>query len=408
MPGAYTLLFDTKPADDELYAAVMSIEVEEALDLPGALQITVPVSATSDGDLTYVADARFGPLVNVAVVADPGSGPLDAGGPLAGAAGASLGGALGGAAGGGGPKGKQCIFDGYVLSQKLKLQTGTTDASLEIWGQDATWLMNLEERVKEWVDVTDADVAGAIFADYGIAPASANSDEDSAAHAEDGHSLMQRGSDIRFLRDLARRTGKLCRVFCADQPGQRTGWFAAPKLDGDPVAALTLNDPVSWNVDALDFAWDVSRPTAVTARQALFTDSDPGGANGDTASSGLTTLGARDLATFAGKPMTVLLAAPVDDGGELSMRARAVLRDADWFARCEGMADLSRLGVVLRAGALVGVAGVGAIFSGTYLVWSVRHTLTATSHKMSFELVRNAVGPAAGGAGALSSLLNAL
>jgi phage protein D len=398
-------MFNGAPADADLYAAISAIEVEEALDLPSAVQLTLPVSATTDGDLTYVSDPRFGPLMNVAVVADPSSGPLSAG-PLAGAAGAALGDALG--SGGGGPAGKQCIFDGYILSQKLKLQTGTTDASLELWGQDATWLMNLQERVKEWVDLTDADVASAIFADYGIGPASNNRDEDSATHSEDGHSLMQRGSDIRFLRELARRTGKLCRVFCADQPGQRIGWFAAPKLDGDPAATLTLNDPTSWNVDALDFEWDVSRPTGVVARQALFTDSDPDGAIGDTSSSGLTTLGDRDLATFAGQPMQVLLAAPVDDGGELSMRAAAVLRDAGWFVRCQGQADLTRLGIVLRAGALVRVDGVGTMFSGTYLVRSVRHTITATSHKMSFVLLSNAVGAAPGGAGALSALLNAL
>jgi hypothetical protein len=406
MSGSYSLMFDGEPADHDMYAAVMSIEVEEALDLPGALKLTVPVSVTAEGDLTYVSDSQFGPLVNVAVVADPGSSRLDAGAALAGNA--IAGAATAAPGGGGGPSGSQCIFDGYILSQKLRLQTGTTDASLELYGQDATWLMNLEERAKEWVDVTDADVAGAIFADYGIVPADGNRDEDSAAHTEEGHSLMQRGSDIRFLRDLARRTGKICRVTCAHEPGQRTGWFAPPKLDGDPVATLVLNDPDAWNVDYLDFEWDVSRPSAVAARQALFSDNDPDGASGDTDSSGLNLLGDTGLASFARKPMQVLLAAPVDDGGELSMRARAVLRDAGWFVRCEGAADLSRLGIVLRAGSLVDVDGVGATFSGTYLVWSVHHVISATAHKMSFVLLRNAVGAPSQGAGTLDALLGAL
>jgi phage protein D len=404
MSTSYSVQFDGKPADAELYAALTSVEVEEAMDLPGALQLTLPVSATAEGDLTFVADARFGPLVNVAVVADPGVTLTDAGGPLAGAT-STLGGALGNSSE---PAGPQCIFDGYILSQKLKLQTGTTHASLQVWAQDASWMMNLDERVKEWVDLTDADIAEAIFRNYGIAPADANRDEDSAAHAEVGHSLMQRASDIQFLRDLARRTGKLCRVTCADRPGKRIGWFAAPKLDGTPSATLVLNDPTRWNVYALEFEWDATRPTAVAARQALFNDNDPDGAAGDTSSSGLRLLGTRDLADFTGKTMKVLLAAPVDDGGELSLRARAVLRDADWFVRCEGQADLTRLGVVLRAGRLVDVAGVGATYSGTYLVWSVRHTITTMSHKMNFVLLRNALGTTGGGAGALGALANAL
>jgi hypothetical protein len=56
----------------------------------------------------------------------------------------------------------------------------------------------------------------------------------------------------------------------------------------------------------------------------------------------------------------------------------------------------------------VGVQGVGAMYSGTYLVWSVRHTIEASAHKMNFVLLRNAVGGAAGGADALGALLSTL
>ena len=96
----------------------------------------------------------------------------------------------------------------------------------------------------------------------------------------------------------------------------------------------------------------------------------------------------------------------MDNGGELSMRATSLLRESGWFVRCEGEADVARLGVVLRAGTIVSVAGIGTLHSGTYLVWSVRHTITADAHKMKFVLVRNAVGPApSGGAGGLAGLV---
>ena len=70
----------------------------------------------------------------------------------------------------------------------------------------------------------------------------------------------------------------------------------------------------------------------------------------------------------------------------------------------------TRLGVVLRAGTIVDDRRASArLHSGKYLVWSVRHTITADSHKMKFVLVRNAVGPApAGGAGGLAALAGAL
>jgi phage protein D len=373
--ATYELYFDGTSADDALHDSISMLEVEENLDLPSALQLTLPVALDAGGDLTFVNDARFKPLANVAVVVSADG------------------------------EQSHCIFDGYVLTQKLHLDSGVAASTLQVWGQDATWLMNLEEKVREWADVTDADVAGSIFDEYGISPAGDNSSDDSPSHTEDKHTLMQRGSDIQFLRMLARRNGKLCRVACADAPGARTGYFAKPTLDGDAVVKIPLHDPESPAVDALDFEWDVTRPTAVKARQALFDDDSDTGVSGDASDSGLAPLDERDLATFAGKPMTVLLSAPVDDAGELMLRAQSVLRESGWFVRCQGEVDAARLNAILRAGTIVQIDAAGSLNSGKYLVWSVRHSITADAHRMRFVLVRNAVGPEPAGGGGLGGLL---
>jgi len=404
MLSTYQLLLNGQSADPNLYTAITSLEVEENIDLPGAVQLTLPVARTDSGDLAYVSDGRFQPLVNLAVVVVPASASA------AGSAASALAGAASalGVGGGGGP-GPQCIFDGYILCHKLHLETGVTNSTLTVWGQDASWLMNLEEKVKEWADVTDADVANSIFGDYGITPSGDNQADDSPSHSDPAHSLMQRGSDIQFLRTLARRNGKFCRVSCADKPGQRTGYFATPKLSGDPAASLSLNDLQSWTVSALDLTWDATPATAVVARQAVLGDSDEDGVSADTSDAGLPALGDRQLADFTGKPLTVMLAAPADTAGELLLRARALLRDSAWFVRCEGETDVARLGAVLRVGAVVTLDGIGPLHSGRYLVWSVRHTITADAHKMKFVLARNAVGPApSGGAGGLAALVGQL
>ena len=403
MLSTYQLLLNGQPADPALYNAIVSLEVEENIDLPGAVQLTLPVSRTNNGDLAYVSDPRFQPLVNLAVVVVPA--PATG----AGAAAALAGAAAGLGVGGGGGPGPQCIFDGYILSQKMHLQTGLTNSTLIVWGQDASWLMNLQEKVKEWADVTDADVANSIFGDYGITPSGDNMTDDSASHSAPAHSLMQRGSDIQFLRMLARRSGKFCRVSCADKPGQRTGYFSTPQLSGDPAASLVLNDLQSWTVNNLDLSWDATLATAVTARQAVFSDPDEGGVSADTSDASLPSLGSRLLADFTGSPLTVMLAAPADTAGELLLRARGLLRESAWFVRCEGETDVDRLGAVLRVGAVVTLDGVGPLHSGRYLVWSVRHTISADAHKMKFVLARNAVGPAPSGAsngtGGLAGLL---
>ena len=375
MAGYFQLIINGAPVDDGFYTDIGALEVEENVDLPSAIMLRLPVSADGADDLTYVSDDRFKPFTALAVVAQQEDAP------------------------------DECIFDGFVLSSKLHVTTGVVGSELEVWGQDASWLMNLEDKVKEWIDVTDAAVANAIFGAYGITPAEENTDDDSPSHPESGHSLMQRASDIQFLRQLARRNGKICRVACQDKPGERTGYFVKPRVEGDPVAILTLNDADSANVSALDFEWDVARPSAVRASQALFTDPSEDGASGDASDSGLAPLNSRALSDFAGRTITTRLTTPVDDAGELKLRAQALLRESGWFARCEGEADAVRLKAVLRAGAVVQVDGAGSLNSGKYFVWSVRHTLTADAHKMRFVLVRNAVGPAPAGGGLLGGLL---
>jgi len=364
MAGTFQILLNGQPVEDDFYTKVTTLEVEENLDMPGAFLMKLPVTTDGSGDLTMVNDARLQPLATVAIVAKQENNP------------------------------DECIFDGLVLSQRLHLETGAVSSTVDVWGQDVSWLMNLEEKTKEWVDVTDGNVANAIFSDYGITPASENTDEDSASHTESGHSLMQRGTDIQFLRQLARRNGKICRVACTDTPGQRTGYFARPAVDGDPAVTITLNPSTDATISALDLEWDATRPTAVKARQALFNDSSADGASGDTSDSGLDALDERKLGDFAGKANTVMLTAPVDDAGELTMRAQSLLIESGWFAKCEGEADASRIKTVLRVGTVVQLDGAGSVNSGKYLVWSVRHAFTQDAHKMKFVLVRNAVGPA--------------
>lgn len=345
-------------------ADIVELEVEENADLPGAFSITLPVTLTSTGDYDTVSDPRLAPLSNIAVTAQASDGVT------------------------------HCLIDGYVLAQQIHLDTGTANSTIKVWGQDSSWLMNTTEQAKEWVDVSDGAAANSIFGTYGFTPDPSNLDDDSPAHTEDGATLMQRASDAQFLRALARRAGKLFRVFCTDTPGQRTGFFAAPNLSANPAITLILNDATAANVSALDISFDTMRPSAVNAFQALFTDADADatGAGGNFTDDGLPTMSDRDLATVAGNSVTALLTTTVADSGTVTQRAKSLLREAGWFVRCQGTTDASLLGSIPRVGNMVALNAAGAIHSGNYLVWSVRHHITAEKHEMKFVLVRNALG----------------
>lgn len=200
------------------------------------------------------------------------------------------------------------------------------------------------------------------------------------------------------FRGLARRGGKICRVACTDTPGRRTGYFVTPAVGGQPVATISLVDPVGWTVDTLDFDWDVMRPTEVDASQVDMTQSSSDGVAANAQASPLDAMDDRDLPTYASQGSTMVLTAPADLP-ELTQRSAAVLAETGFFTRCRGEADADRLGAVLRAGDVVTVEGAGSIHSGNWLVWSVRHRYALDAYRMQFTLVRNAVGaaPAAGG-----------
>ncbi len=366
MPVTYQLAVGGSPVSDEFYTALQSLEVEENADAPDALLLRLPVNRTQAGDLNYVGDPTFAPGTAISLVATP----------------------LGQSA--------QCIFDGYALAWKLHLDRATTASTLEVWAQDASWLMNIDEKVLEWSGQTDGQVANAIFGSYGFAVAAANTADDSPAHQQAGHTLMQRDTDLRFLRRLARRSGKILRVTCPATPGVRTGIFVTPQVSAPSAATVSLVDPAAWDVDTLDFAWDVMRPAEVQTSQISFDDSSGDGVPGDTASSGLAPMDALDLAGYSGQSGTALLTAAADPP-ELPSRAAGLLREAGWLVRCEGTVDAERIGTVLRVGTVVTIEGAGMLHSGNWFVWSVRHIITQDAYRMRFTFVRNAMGPATAG-----------
>src|SRR5579883_554575 len=98
MAHSYRILVNGTAADPALYGAIEQLEIEENADMPGALKLTVPVARDGSGDLTFVNDDAFQPFANLAVVVTAEG------------------------------KDPECIFDGYVLTQKLHLDQGAVSA----------------------------------------------------------------------------------------------------------------------------------------------------------------------------------------------------------------------------------------------------------------------------------------
>ena len=142
-------------------------------------------------------------------------------------------------------------------------------STLEVSGLDATALMNLEEKVVAWPNMPDSAVASSIFAQHQLVP---RVDVTSPVLVEPEGTTIQRGTDIRFLRRLARRNGFDCYVQPDALTGVDTGHFRARSLFGTPDAVLPSNFGDDTNVSDFQISYDLaprpprSRPASTQPR----------------------------------------------------------------------------------------------------------------------------------------------
>ena len=223
-----------------------------------------------------------------------------------------------------------------------------------------------------------------------------NSTDDSPAHTDDEHTLMQRGSDIDFLRRLARRTGRWCRVLCADKPGQRTGYFATPERRRRPGRSRsTLNDPAK--APGAGARLRLGRRPADRGRRAPGEPHRRRPGRRQRRHLRLRAGGARRARPRRRSPASDTT---VDPHRRRRRRRAAAARPAGCCARpagspCEGTADLA----VAQAGAAGRDRrrGRGRRHPAVRQVPGVErapHASPRQAHSMAFVLVRNAIGPA--------------
>jgi len=279
--------------------------------------------------------------------------------------------------------GQQCLVKGPVTKQRIHLQHGGAGSTLVVQGADTSITMDREAKSHIWAGVTDSDAVSSIIGTYGFTP---DIESTSAGHYEQKHTLIQRGTDLYFVQQLARRNGFLFWITC-DEMGVETSHFKRPPLDDMNDAEIIINlDPP--NIEQLDIEWDVERPSSVEALQLdLNTLSD---INGNVERTPQNLLGDQGLADIAGDTHSQYLTAPSDDAGDLVLRGEGALIESDWFIRATCQATFEGLRQLVRAHKVVNVRGAGSRHSGYYFVSAVRHAIDSVSHRMEIELLRNA------------------
>jgi hypothetical protein len=278
-----------------------------------------------------------------------------------------------------------CLVKGPVTAHQIHFAHGGAGSWLEVHGADNSVKMDRESKAAVWAELSDSDAISSILGQYGFTP---DTDSTDAQHAEAKHVLIQRDTDLQFVRRLARRNGFLFWITC-DGEGTESAHFKRPPVDGDPDPELIVNLENN-NLQWFDLDWNVEVPTSATA--ADVDPSDASDIDGSVDKSPLTALGDQAIADIVSDTRSIHLIAPVDDSGDLQSRGEGALIDAGWFIRARCETTLSALQKLVRAHTLVNVRGLGSRHSGKYFVAAVKHTIDSAEHRMEIELVRNAWG----------------
>ncbi|MFZ0707156.1 MAG: contractile injection system protein, VgrG/Pvc8 family [Candidatus Korobacteraceae bacterium] len=382
---AYQIAFSGTAVEQSFYGDVVSLMVEENTATAGTFHLQLSTRLQSDGSWTYLDDDRLA-LFN-AVTIKVG---FTQGGGLAAALGSLLG-------GGSGDDGLKTVFDGYVTNVDLDLDSDPDHTFLDVSGMDTSVLMSLEEKIATWPNLADSDIVQAIVAGYGVP---ITSDTTATVHQDTDTTIVQRATDIQFVRDLAQRNG-LEFYFETDDSGAINAYFRAPQLSGTPQPDLAIQFGDQSNLKHFSAHLNGQRPLNIKATQMDVSANSPNSAQ--VSDTQLSELGASDASTLIGGPLgslvtpkdapaqMLVLGPPTSDATELQTIAQAVRDEAGWLITASGEINSDAYQSVLRPHRLVLVKGAGKSYSGKYYVTQVVHEINHQGdYLQKFEARRNA------------------
>lgn len=359
MPAAADRLFSISVRvngreDPGFYQCIQSIKVEENVRQGSSFEIVVALCRKEDGSWPHLDAPDFKPWTRIRLKATVGEV-------------------------------SDVVMDGYISDVHVSTTPSTASLEANFAGVDASYVMDLQQRVRVWSEKTYEQIAEEIIRDrYNLVPVLPTAN--GASGSTPPPSVTQRNTDLRFLRDLARRRGY--EVYAAGA----NIYFRPPDLESTPQKLIASNFGHETNCDDLRFSVDGTSPTQVVlARQDPVTGETTPGSGSD---SGLQALGTANIDEARGYGVghtRVLPRGPLTiEDPNLAVRVY-MMRHGFWL-KASGALDALRYGAILRAGKTVTIKGFGTDYNGVYYVRKVVHNFTPRSYRMQFEAFRNRLG----------------
>lgn len=351
----FSMSFEGEVAGD-LYADLLSLEVELDGELAAQFRLRLALDRENDGSWRYLDDDRLQVWRKVAISAGLGDGEED-------------------------------LFAGYITHVRPSFDPDPARCTLEVWGMDGSVLLDREEKLKDWPNKKDSDIANEIFNTYALTP---QVEDTSLVHDEKISTIIQHETDMQLLLRLAERNGFECYV------EGTTGYFRPPQLSDppQPVLAVHFGDGET-NVTRFNVEVDALAPVNLAMWQ--LDRADKSVLDVAITATQQQTLGKSDASSLlpAGiGPALIIGRAATTGKPEMTVLCQGLYDRAEWFVTGDGEVNANRYGHVLRPRRTVTIKGVGEAYSGVYYVTHVTHSFTHEGYTQRFQVRRNALGPA--------------
>jgi phage protein D len=337
-----------------LYNDLISLEVELDDELASMFRLTLNLLLQPDGSWPYLDDERLTIWKQVVITA-------------------------------GLEDDTQQLITGHITHVRPDFGANLEQCRLEIWGMDASVLMDREDKLKDWPGKKDSDIAAEIFRSYGLTP---NVKDTEIIHEEDVSTIIQRETDIQFLKRLALRNGYECYV------DGKNGYFRPPQIDSASQPVLSVHFGDETNVNHFNLEVNALAPSDVimfqidrSTKDILDTASEAGQQK---------LLGANPADSFLEgiAPGLVFISQTTTTGSaEMEMLCQGLYNNGEWFVTGEGEVAANQYGNILKPRGTVTIKGIGETHSGVYYVTHVTHSFSADGYTQFFRVKRNALLP---------------
>ena len=362
MPSELRMFLDNAPATEEQLDLFRMVRVDQAIGMATEAELEMELVLDDTGTWTDFAQAFTAPFSRVRIEVR-----IDEGGFVP-------------------------LIDGPMIAQRIEMSAAPNDSLLTLVVHDDSVKLSQVETVAVFEDLSPSDIASQLFTGAGL---QAEVGVTAVAGGTLERFVVQRGTAMQLLRELARRHGMVLQIKPGQVAGTSIGVFGPLDLAVEDLPELMLVGDTR-NLERVSIDFDGLRPFAAVASSL-----DAAGLSvirSEISAPGQAVLGdeaAHDLV----EPATVLLARTRETETDLDGAATAAVDAASWAWSAAGEVDAASYPGVLQPYATVNLAGAGPM-SGRYLVAQVTHSIDDGSYRQAFTLRRNArstVGGSGGG-----------